>query len=132
MSKYIDKARKLRERTDVHYNCAQGVAAPFAKTVGIDEAAALRMTAAFGSGMGMGATCGAVTGALMVLGLAGVNDAPKLLRRVRESHNGLTDCKDLLRVNAQAGNPKKQHCDSMVYELVEITEEILRENGKLV
>ena len=82
--------------------------------------------------MRMGATCGAVTGGLMVLGLAGADDpesAARLTRTVREHHEGCLDCKDLLRMNAEAGRAKKPHCDAMVYECVEIVETILREKG---
>jgi hypothetical protein len=104
----------------------------FADALGISEDTAFGMGACFGSGMGMGATCGAITGALMVLGIAGAQaDSAALLRKVRNNHDGMTNCKDLLRVNAQKGNPKKAHCDGMVYELVEATEEILRERGKI-
>jgi C_GCAxxG_C_C family probable redox protein len=37
--------------------------------LGLDHESAVRIARAFGSGMGMGETCGAVTGALMVIGL---------------------------------------------------------------
>lgn len=133
MSIYLDKAEKLRSRTDIHVNCAQGVTMTFAEALGISEKTASGMGACFGSGMGMGATCGAITGALMVLGMAGLpTDAAGLLKKVRENHDGMTNCKDLLRVNTQKGNPRKEHCDGMVYELVELTEQILRENGKIL
>ena len=132
MSAFMDKAAKLRARTDVHINCAQGVTMTFAKSLGISEDTAFGMGACFGSGMGMGSVCGAVTGALMVLGLAGENaEAARLLKKVKANHDGLIDCKDLLRVNAEKGNPKKPHCDGMVYELVGIVEEILKEKGKI-
>jgi len=131
MSKYLDKAKELRERTDVHYNCAQGVLIPFADELGLGEDLAFRLGSDFGSGMKMGSTCGAVTGALMVLGLAGVTDTLPLIRKVKSNHDGMIDCRDLLRVNAQTAVPKKEHCDGMVYELVQMTEEILREQGKI-
>ncbi|MBQ9156057.1 MAG: C_GCAxxG_C_C family protein [Eubacterium sp.] len=131
MSKYMDNAKALRERTDIHINCAQAVIMAFTKDLGLDEEASYRIAANFGSGMKMGATCGAITGALMTLGLAGIDDSAGLLRQARENHDGLTDCRDLLRVNAQTGTPKKQHCDGMVYELVELTEAILKEQGVL-
>lgn len=131
MSMYLDKAKELRSRTDVHYNCAQAVLVPFANELGLGEDMAFRIGTNFGSGMKMGSACGAVTGALMVLGLSGISDTLPLIRKVKENHEGLIDCRDLLRVNAQAGLPKKQHCDAMVYELVELTEKILKENGKI-
>ena len=132
MSKYLDKARQVRERTDVHYNCAQGVLAAFAEELGMDEDTLFRVGANFGSGMRLGSTCGAVTGALMVLGLAGVgdrDDATAFLRKVRDNHEGFLDCKDLLKLNMQTDVPKHEHCDGMVYELVSLTEETLRDRG---
>ena len=132
MSVYLEKAGNLRAITQKHYNCAQSVAVPFADVLGISEETLYRMGANFGAGMKMGATCGAVTGALMVLGLAGLDDTAMLqalYRQVKENHEGLIDCAGLLRVNAQKGCPRKEHCDNMVYELVGITERILKENG---
>jgi C_GCAxxG_C_C family probable redox protein len=52
------------------FNCSQAVLAAFAPELGLEREAALRVAGAFGGGMGRtGQTCGAVTGALMVLGL---------------------------------------------------------------
>lgn len=51
-------------------NCAQAVLASFADELGLDKEKALMIGSGFGAGMGrMALTCGAVTGALMVLGL---------------------------------------------------------------
>lgn len=50
-------------------NCAQSVLLSFASDVNLDEKSATRIALGFGGGMGMGETCGAVTGAYMVLGL---------------------------------------------------------------
>jgi len=50
-------------------DCSQVVAGDFAQKLGMDEALLRRMSACFGGGMGRAETCGAVTGALMVLGL---------------------------------------------------------------
>ena len=74
------------------------------------------------------------TSGLMVLGLFGAND-PALIgyyyRRLREKHDGMLNCADLLRVNKERGGLKKPHCDAMVRECVALAEEILRESGKL-
>jgi C_GCAxxG_C_C family probable redox protein len=52
-------------------NCAQAVLGSFAPELGLEGGLALRLTQGFGSGMGRsGNTCGAATGAFMVLGLA--------------------------------------------------------------
>ncbi len=50
-------------------DCSQVVFAEFATQFGIDRETALKISANFGGGMSEGATCGAVVGALMALGL---------------------------------------------------------------
>ena len=57
--------------------CAQHVFGEFAPQFGIDRETALKMTALFGSGMFEGASCGAVVGALLAIGLKyGQGDDP--------------------------------------------------------
>jgi C_GCAxxG_C_C family probable redox protein len=52
------------------FNCAQSVLTPFSEQFGLAEDHCLKVACAFGAGMGrQQQTCGAVTGALMVLGL---------------------------------------------------------------
>ena len=51
-------------------NCSQAVLSSFADDFGLDKDMALKLAAGFGGGMGrMAQTCGAVTGAYMVIGL---------------------------------------------------------------
>lgn len=53
------------------YNCSQSTFAPFAKYFGMDLGRAFKIATPFGGGFGhMGEACGAVSGALMALGLA--------------------------------------------------------------
>lgn len=58
------------------YNCAQAVACAFCEEMNMDEAAVARMVSSFGGGMGkLREVCGAVSGALFVLGtLKGYDD----------------------------------------------------------
>lgn len=52
------------------FGCSQAVLSVYCKGLGLDSDTALKIAAPFRAGMGrMGHTCGAVTGALMVLGL---------------------------------------------------------------
>jgi C_GCAxxG_C_C family probable redox protein len=52
------------------YNCAQSVFGTYASKYGLDQDTALKIATGFGGGMGRsGRTCGAVTGAYMVIGL---------------------------------------------------------------
>ena len=51
-------------------NCSQAILSAFAEGSGLDPALAAKLAGGFGGGMGRTAgTCGAVTGALLVLGL---------------------------------------------------------------
>ena len=85
--------------------------AGFGEIYGLDRSIALKLGRAFGSGMGMGRECGAVTGAMMVLGFKVQNasseketryrvyDLVKELVRLFEETHGTILCKDLLGVD---------------------------------
>jgi hypothetical protein len=76
----------------------------------------------------MGATCGAITGGLMVLGMMGASDEASrtFLQHFRQSH-GATNCADLLKLDREKGNTdKKAHCDGLIYEAVQLVEELTR------
>lgn len=107
----------LALRSERKYNCAQAVACALAPYVGADSEAAYRMSEGFGSGMGeMSETCGAISGAIMVLSqassagteLSGATKAQtysltrELLHRFREQ-NGSTVCRELKGVGADTG-----------------------------
>jgi C_GCAxxG_C_C family probable redox protein len=51
------------------FSCSQAVFSTYAPRFGLDHEMAFRVAGAFGSGMGTGETCGAVTGAFLVIGL---------------------------------------------------------------
>jgi C_GCAxxG_C_C family probable redox protein len=90
--------------------------AGFGELYGLDRSAALKLARAFGSGMGMGRECGAVTGALMILGLKvqeasseketryRVYDLVREFVRLFEEKRGTILCKDLLGVDT--GTPE--------------------------
>lgn len=60
------------------YNCAQAVACAFKDELHMDEATIARMVSSFGGGMGkLREVCGAVSGALFVLGALKGYDDPK-------------------------------------------------------
>lgn len=134
MSKYYDRAVELRAIVEPHYNCAQSTIMPFAREAGFGEEQVRAIAANFGGGMKRAATCGAVAGGLMALGIYGVDDAKTIneyYKRLRDRHEGYLDCANLLRINKEQGGEKKPHCDAMVFECVKLAEEILREQGKL-
>ena len=129
MSKYLDKAKELRASTEVRYNCGQSVVIPFAEAAGLTVDHAMGICANFGGGLKRGASCGAITGGLIVLGLFGINDPSAYYRALRENHEGMLDCAELLRRNKELGGEKKPHCDALVFECVSLVESILKEKG---
>ena len=44
-----------------------------------------------------------------------------------ENHDGMTDCADLLRANAEKGGEKKTHCDNMIKESIEVMDEVMNQ-----
>ena len=123
----MEHAKQLRDITEKHYNCAQSVLVPFAKEMGMSEEQAYNIGAHFGAGMRHGSTCGALTGALMVLGAMGYDEqaAQAMLKRFRDK-NGVTDCAHLLAASKERGEEKKPHCDRLVCECVEALVELTK------
>ena len=110
-------------------NCCQAVTKVFADTVNVDEATLQKMSAGFAAGMGcMEATCGALVGANMILGLrtngeGTVRQSRELLANFREKCGAVT-CKDLKGV----GTGKVLcECDNCVRNAVKALGEILGE-----
>ena len=133
MSKYLEHAKELRRIEEPHYNCCQAVTVSFAKECGMSEEQAYALGAHFGRGMGRASACGAITGGLMVLGMLGHGDKETLneyYRILRANHQGCLDCADLLKINKETGGDKKQHCDGMVFECVELVEKLAGLTGK--
>jgi len=103
-------------------SCAPAILAAFAPRFGLAEDQAARAACCFGGGMiGSGRTCGAVTGAMMVLGLAhgsGAQPDParkqaayartaELWRRFAEKHGSIA-CKDILGVDISTPEGRAQ------------------------
>ncbi len=67
----IDPAALAVTLFEQGFTCSQAVLAAFAGRHGVDRDTALRVSCAFGAGIARsGGTCGAVSGALMAIGLA--------------------------------------------------------------
>jgi C_GCAxxG_C_C family probable redox protein len=84
-------------------NCAQAVLAAYAPQFGLEPEIALRLAAPFGGGMArMGETCGAVTGAFLVIGLQSGEAKEEIYQIVREfvrrfaARHGSIRCRELL------------------------------------
>ncbi len=96
----IDRAREAK--ASGRLNCAQAVACAFCDAAGRSQEEMAAVGAAFGNGMGcMEGTCGALTGAGLVLGLHYKGDRVKAMKRMRrimarfQQRNGATVCKVL-------------------------------------
>jgi C_GCAxxG_C_C family probable redox protein len=130
------------------YNCAQAVSSAYVEDFGIDVKTILRIAMPFGAGMGrLGETCGAVTGAYMVIGLKcwdmdiTPNEKKELTyKKVQEfaeefkKINNTTQCKELINciLTTEEGQKKfkdenlhQNVCAKAVKNAVEILEKIL-------
>ena len=134
MSKYLERAKEIRAIETPHHNCAQSVLMSFTQSLDLDDETAYKIAVAFGGGMKTGSVCGVITGALMVLGLFGVDepsDTQEVFKFFQARHSDMINCTDLLRANSAAGGQRKTHCDSLVFEMVEYLEKVLKEKGKI-
>ena len=119
------------------YNCAQAVACTYADLVGVSEEEAFRSNEGFGLGMGgMEGTCGALTGACYLVGLAtsdgnlqhpGTKRASyalsrEIVRRFGE-RNGATRCRELKGIGSDAGPLRA--CPGCIEDACRILEDVL-------
>jgi len=103
------------------YNCAQAVVAAVCEEFGIDRVTAFQFSGAFGGGIARsGETCGAVSGALMLIGMKYAKTSPvddvskgkcydvaaEFLRKFQDAHHGCTKCRELL--NGDRFNPEEE------------------------
>lgn len=129
------------------YNCAQAVVACCGGDKGLGRADAVRVSAAFGGGMShLDQTCGAVTGALMVIGLRCATPDPagklkaagpaKEFAKRFAARNGSIRCTDLLGVNISTAEGLEQArgkgllkaiCPNLVRDAAEILNELFPE-----
>ena len=147
----VNHAEKARQFFFEGYNCAQAVLCAFSDVTGFDMETSARMASSFGGGMGrLRQTCGAVSGAALVLGIVkgysdpSDNEAKKqhyaLVREFAEKFkekNGSINCGELLKMaslNVQTGGApeerskeyyQKRPCPELVYDAALILDEML-------
>ena len=128
-----------------HYNCSQAVFSAFAAQFGLDRETALKLASPFGGGVARrGEICGAVTGALLALGLARGADKPagkdeiyrlsqEFMRLFEEKHSTLL-CRDLFdcEISTPAGYQSAAEkrvfttiCPLLVQDAAEIAQKLL-------
>ena len=130
------RIQKTLENHAKGYNCAQAVACAYCDLVGMEEQSVFRATEACGLGMGgMQATCGAVSGAVLLAGLkssCGDLEAPvskgktyQISKKIVEGFqkkNGSTVCKDLKGVET---GERLRSCDGCIEDAAALVEQIL-------
>lgn len=136
--------KKVMEIMGGGKNCSQTVVLYFAERFSLDKSMAEKISKAFESGMFKGDQCGAVSGALMVIGLAfskGSQDNRALLKEKTEEfmlefkkRMGSTVCEDLLGINISTDENLKEAfesgkiantCPNAVINAIEILETML-------
>lgn len=132
------------------YNCAQSVLSVFASDLGLSTNLALKLANNFGAGIVyMQQTCGAVTGALMAIGLKygkgvdGTDDEKELANDMAQHFmtefkrkHGSVNCLKLLNNNdittpegikfARENNLFQTHCEQFVSDAIVIAERIIK------
>lgn len=143
------KSEEAVERFKKGFNCSQAVVGTFSEQFGLDCDKACKIATGFGGGMRMGGTCGAVTGAFMVLGLKyGSSTAKdkegkaKTYKKIEEytnrfkSRSSYVTCRELLGCDISTPEGMKEAqdkglfsliCPRMVQDAAEILEEMLSE-----
>jgi len=145
METHIDRAISAF-RSD--YNCAQSVLAAFSDQLNFDHQLAMCISSGFGGGMGrLQKTCGAVTGAFMVLGIYNCEKhhsnqkrkehtyamIQEFNRRFQERH-GSCDCSTLLNcsLNTEEGkafardnNLFEKRCETFIRDAIIILEDLM-------
>jgi C_GCAxxG_C_C family probable redox protein len=128
-------------------SCSQAVLGAFCERFGLDKNLAYKISSGFGGGMHLDQTCGAVTGAIMAIGLKygrtradDVDAKMKTIEMVNEfakkfkQRHGSIGCTALLGCNvstpegfeeAKKKDAFKQLCPEFVKSAAEILEEIL-------
>ena len=148
MSDELMSLEQAKELVSKGYMCSQIVLAFFAEDLDLSLEDALRVSAGFGGGMCDGQACGAVTGAIMALGLKhGMVEAEDFRQlqeckekvelfnnRFREKYHSIV-CRDLLGFNINDPIEKEKHsqeetlakCLDYITGAIKIADEILQQ-----
>ena len=131
------RGKEAARRHERGYNCAQAVACTYCSDFGVDEREAFRATEGFGLGMGsMLGTCGAISGACYLAGLASSDadtehpsskrETYALARQITERFaalNGGVACRELKGVGSARG--PRRSCPGCISDACRIVEDVL-------
>jgi C_GCAxxG_C_C family probable redox protein len=144
----LSKAKEANNQFEKGFSCAPSVLSTYSEQFGLGEELALKIACGFGGGIGRtGRTCGAVTGAVMVIGLkhgqADVADeesrqethklVKKFIDRFIELH-GSVECRELIGYDlsnpaefesARASSDVERKCRGFVHDAAHILENVL-------
>lgn len=145
-----EKAEQLLHQK---YHCSQALFGAFAEDFGLDLKTAFKISTCFGGGMRQGETCGCITAALLVLGMAlgfydsqdtereiyGNKKTEEFIRLFTERMGGDTDCRDIL--GKDISKPEEmavirkeglilQQCPRAINNSIEILEDMLADYFK--
>jgi C_GCAxxG_C_C family probable redox protein len=144
----LSKAEKAKKQFEKGFSCAPAVLSTYSEQLGLEKALALKIACGFGGGIGRtGRTCGAVTGAIMVIGLkhgqADVADEEsrqkthKLVKKFIDKFtklHGSIECRELIGYDlsdsaehklARKNKVFENKCPSFVYDSARILEDVL-------
>ena len=144
----MSKAEETKKQFEKGFHCAPAILSTYSEQFGLDKALALKIACGFGAGIGrMGRTCGAVTGALMVIGLkhgqvnlADQESSQSTYTLVKEFINRFTtihgsiECKELIGYDlsdsselslARDSGVFQKKCPGFVYDAACILEDVL-------
>ena len=129
------------------FNCSQVVLSSVSAELGIDDITAKKISACFGSGMFCSSTCGAITGALMAIGLKYGQSIPntpeirdKNIEKLMEFKEKFSDkynsviCKELLGYDISVPKDKEKimekqllttFCPKLVSNVISILKEVI-------
>lgn len=124
----MDRVNNALNKFSRGYACSQAILTEYCELFDLDDETALKISAGFGGGMRNGRTCGAVTGAIMVLGLKfatqncekaddrkKVNEAVVEFTKRFEQLQGSTDCEKLLGCNIATADGMRKAKDENLF-----------------
>ena len=133
---------EVRKASELYVNgryCSQAVLGAFCEKYGLDQETAFRISCGLNSGVRCAEICGAVTGAVMVIGLrygdskAECNKVTEEFVRLFRERNGSTICRDLMGCDIFTPDGKEKAvreglfrtvCNDMVISAAQILKEL--------
>lgn len=148
-SEIMDKSQDAVDLFRKGFSCSQAILSIYGEDLGLDRRTAMKIAGAFGGGMDQrGETCGAVTGALMIIGLKHGSIGPEdpeskertydlsreFIKKFEEKH-GTIMCRDLLGYDLATPEGKRiiyekgltrTLCPGIVKDAADILEDLLK------